>query len=218
MKGKILLLVFITIVFSSCQNSSQSTTLNSETKSKMNSELPPDVVSTGDGTESKEITEGLSDTANNKKILPMSIGNLDLKGEFYDEMLRNRIDHDYEVEFNEFQNSKEIITTLEWGAFESKYTEIWDNELNQIYKMLLSKLDRESKEALIESQKEWLQHHLRETKFVEKTFIDNGYLGSKGSVSLTTVIRERIRERTMQLFEYRYLLDGEVEFLYQSTK
>ncbi|RPK30436.1 lysozyme inhibitor LprI family protein [Paenibacillus xylanexedens] len=219
MKGKILLLFFITVVFSACQNSSShSTTLNSETNSTMNSELPPDVVSTGDGTESKEITEGLSDTANNKKILPMSIGNLDSKGEFYDEMLRNPIDHDYEVEFNKLQNSKEIITTLVWGALESKYTEIWDKELNQIYKKLRSKLAREPREALIESQKEWLQYHLKETKFVEKTFINNGYLGSKGSVSLGTVIRERIRERTMQLFEYRYLLDGEVEFLYRSKK
>ncbi|VTR63647.1 Uncharacterized protein conserved in bacteria [Actinobacillus pleuropneumoniae] len=217
MKGKILLLFFITIVFSSCQNISQSTTLNSETKSIMNSELPSDVVSTGNGTESKEITEGRSDPSNNE-VLTMSIGNLDLKGEFYDEMLRNPIDHDYEVEFNEFQNSKEIITTLEWGALESKYTEIWDDELNHIYKKLLSKLDREPREALIESQKEWLQYHLRETKFVEKSFINNGYLGSQGSVSLGRVIKERIRERTMQLFEYRYLLDGEVEFLYQSKK
>ncbi|OPG99582.1 hypothetical protein B2I21_00895 [Chryseobacterium mucoviscidosis] len=217
MKSKILLLFFITIMFSSCQNISQSTTLNSETKSIMNSELPPDVVSTGNGTEPKEITEGRSDASNNE-VLTMSIGNLDLKGEFYDEMLRNPIDHDYKVEFNEFQNSKEIITTLGWGALESKYTEIWDKELNQIYKKLLSKLDREPREALIESQKEWLQYHLKETKFVEKTFIYNGYLGSKGSVSLVTVIRERIRERTLQLFEYRYLLDGEVEFLYQSKK
>ncbi|ETT62515.1 lysozyme inhibitor LprI family protein [Paenibacillus sp. FSL H8-0457] len=217
MKGKILLLFLITIVFSSCQNISQSTTLNSETTSIVNSELPPDVASTGNGTESKEITEGRSDPSNNE-VLTMSIGNLDLKGEFYDEMLRNPIDHDYEVEFNEFQNSKEIITTLEWGAFESKYTEIWDDELDHIYKKLLSKLDREPREALIESQKEWLQYHLRETKFVEKTFINNGYLGSQGSVSLGRVIKERIRERTMQLFEYRYLLDGEVEFLYQSRK
>lgn len=217
MKGKILLLFFITIVFSSCQNISQSTTLNSETKSIMNSELPSDVVSTGNGTESKEITEGRSDPSNNE-VLTMSIGNLDLKGEFYDEMLQNPIDHDYEVEFNEFQNSKEIITTLEWGVLESKYTEIWDDELNHIYKKLLSKLDREPREALIESQKEWLQYHLRETKFVEKSFINNGYLGSQGSVSLGRVIKERIRERTMQFFEYRYLLDGEVEFLYQSKK
>lgn len=217
MKGKILLLFFITIMFSSCQNISQSTTLNSETRSIMNSELPPNVVSTGNGTESKEITEGRSDTSNNE-VLSMNIGNFDLTGEFYNEMLRNPIDHDYEVEFNEFQNSKEIITTLGWGALEGKYTEIWDKELNQIYKKLLSKLDREPREALIESQKEWLQYHLRETKFVEKTFINNGYLGSQGSVSLGTVIRDRIRERTMQLFEYRYLLDGEVEFLYQSKK
>ncbi|MEF3353848.1 DUF1311 domain-containing protein [Paenibacillus sp. GYB006] len=203
MKGKIFLLFFVTIMFSSCQNNSQSTTLNSETNSIMNPEL--------------EITEGQSEPSNNE-VLSMSIGNYELKGEFYDEMLRNPIDHDYEVEFNEFQNSKEIITTLEWGALESKYTEIWDKELNQIYKKLLSKLDREPRESLIESQKDWLQYHLRETKFVEKTFITNGYLGSKGSVSLATVIRERIRERTMQLFEYRYLLDGEVEFVYQSEK
>lgn len=216
MKGKILLLFFITIMFSSCQNISQSTTLNSETKSIMNSELPPNVVSTGNGTESKEITEGRSDPSNNE-VLSKSIGNYDLTGEFYDEMLRNPIDRDYEVEFNELQNSDEV-TTLGWGALESKYTEIWDKELNQIYKKLLSKLDREPREALIESQKEWLQYHLKETKFVEKTFIDNGYLGTQGSVSLGKVIKERIRERTMQLFEYRYLLDGKVEFLYQSKK
>lgn len=215
MKSKLLLLFFMTIMCSSCQESSQPTTLNNETNSIKNSELPSEKVSTGDGIEAKEITEGLSDPVNNN-ILPMSIGMLDSKGEFYDEMLRNPIDHDYEVEFNEFQNSKEIITTLEWGAFESKYTEIWDKELNQIYKTLLSKLDKEPREALIESQKEWLQYHLRETKFVEETFIYNGYLGSRGPVSLSTVIRERIRERTMQLFEYRYLLDGEVEFVYQS--
>jgi len=217
MKGKILLLFFISILFSSCQNSSQSTTLNSETKSITNSELPPDVLNTGNGNESKEITEGRSDSSNNE-VLTMSIGNYELKGEFYNEMLRNPIDHDYEVEFNGFQNSEEIITTLEWGALESKYTEIWDKELNQIYKKLLSKLDREPREALIESQKEWLQYHLKETKFVEEIFIYNGYLGSRGPVSLATDIKERIRERTMQLFEYRYLLDREVEFLYQSKE
>lgn len=216
MKGKIFLLFFITIMFSSCQNVSQSTTLNNETKSIMNSELPPDVVSIGNGTETKEITEGRSAPSNNE-VLSMSLGNYDLKGDFYDEMLRNPIDHDYEVEFNELQNSKES-TTLGWGALEGKYIEIWDKELNQIYNKLLSKLDREPREALIESQKEWLQYHLRETTFVEKAFINNGYLGSQGSVSLATAIMERIRERTMQLFEYRYLLDGEVEFLYQSKK
>ncbi|OXL81716.1 hypothetical protein BCV73_00500 [Paenibacillus sp. SSG-1] len=217
MKGKILLLFFITIVFSSCQNTSQSATLNSETRSISNSELTPDVVSTGNGAESEGITEGRSDPSNHE-VISMNIGNYELKGEFYVEMLRNPIDHDYEVEVNEFQNSEEIITTLEWGALESKYTEIWDKELNQIYKKLLSKLDREPREALIESQKEWLQYHLKETKFVEETFIYNGYLGSRGPVSLATVIKERIRERTIQLFEYRYLLDREVEFIYQSKK
>lgn len=216
MKSKILLLFFMTIVLSSCQNMSQSTALNSEIKPIRNSELAPDVGSTGTGTASKEKTEGRSDPSNNE-VLSLSIGNYDLSGDFYDEMLRNPIDHDYEVELQELQNSDEV-TTLGWGALESKYTEIWDKELNQIYNKLLSKLDKEPREALIESQKEWLQYHLKETKFVETAFIDNGYLGSQGSVSLDTVIKERIRERTMQLLEYRYLLDREVEFLYHSKK
>lgn len=69
MKGKIFLLFFVTIMFSSCQNNSQSTTLNSETNSVMNPEL--------------EITEGRPDPSNNE-VLSMSIGNYDLKGEFYD--------------------------------------------------------------------------------------------------------------------------------------
>ncbi|MCG7376779.1 DUF1311 domain-containing protein [Paenibacillus sp. ACRSA] len=216
MKGKILLLFFITIMLSSCQNI-QSTTLNSENKSISNSEPSSDVVSADNETESKEITENPSETSNNK-VLPMSIGNLDSKGDFSDEMLRNPIDYDYEEEFNEFQNSNEIVTTMEWGALQGKYTEIWDKELNQIYKKLLSKLDGEPREALIEAQKDWLQYHLKETKFVEDTFIYNGYLGSRGPVSLGTVIKERLRERTIQLFEYRYLIDGEIEFLYQGTK
>ena len=195
MKGKILLLFFIMIMLSACQSSSPPTTLNDETQF---------------------ISEGQPERSS-PEMLFRSIGNFELSGKFYDEMLRNPIDHDYEMEFNELQNSKEIITTLDWGAFEGKYEKIWDEELNHIYEKLLSKLDRESREALIESQKEWLKYNLKETKFVEKTFIDTGYLGSKGSVSLARDIMERIRERTMQLMEYRYMLDGEVEFLYQSN-
>ncbi|MCM3172705.1 lysozyme inhibitor LprI family protein [Paenibacillus sp. MER 99-2] len=217
MRGKILLLFFITIMLSSCQNISQSTMLNSGTESIKSSEPSPDAVSTGNGTESKEIMGNPSETSN-YKVLPTTIGNLDSKGDFYDEMFRNPIDHDYEVEFNEFQNANEIVTTMEWGALQGKYTEIWDKELNHIYKKLLSKLDGEPREALIESQKDWLQYHLKESKFVEDTFINNGYLGSSGSVSLATAIRERIRERTIQLYEYRYLLDGEIEFLYSVSK
>ncbi|MFD2876943.1 hypothetical protein ACFTAO_14730 [Paenibacillus rhizoplanae] len=114
MKVKILFIVFIMIVLSACQNNSQSTALNSEAKSIMNSELPPNVVGTGNGTESKEITEGQSDTENNE-VLSMSIGTYDLTGEFYDEMLRNPIDHDYEVEFNEF---KKILKSLQHLAGE----------------------------------------------------------------------------------------------------
>lgn len=75
--------------------------LNSEINLIKNLELFFDVVSIGDGIELKEKMEGWLDFVNNK-ILFMSIGKFDLKGEFYDEMFCNYIDYDYEVELNEF--------------------------------------------------------------------------------------------------------------------
>jgi hypothetical protein len=55
----------------------------------------------------------------------MSIGTYDLTREFYDEMLRNPnpIDHDYEVEFNEFQNSKEF-STFGWRRWKANIQRI----------------------------------------------------------------------------------------------
>ncbi|WP_172198721.1 lysozyme inhibitor LprI family protein [Saccharibacillus qingshengii] len=207
MKVKGLLLLLLSALLSACQSHPPSTASNSAAQPVTASEQPPNPGNIGEG----------ADSSDNER-LSMNVGNYELKGEFYEEMHRNPIDQDYEREFDAFQNTTKIMTTLEWGALESKYAEIWDKELNQIYKKLLAKLDRESRKALMESQKQWLQYHLKETKFVEDTFIYNGYLGSQGVVSQSRVTKERIRERTMQLFEYRYLLDRKVEYLYSSKK
>lgn len=143
-------------------------------------------------------------------------GSYDLSGEFSELIRSNPIDRDYEQEFEEFDNSGEFSTTG-WMQLEGKYADIWDKEMNEIYKQLLNKLDAQQKELLIESQRGWLQNHLKETEFVESTFLsDTGHhIGSQGLVNLQIAFKNRIKERTIQLFEYDYMLEGNAEFLYK---
>jgi len=125
----------------------------------------------------------------------------------------NLIDHDYE---QESQNSANF-SMGDWIQLEGKYADIWDKELNTIYKTVLAKLNQEQKDVLIASQKGWLQNHLKESEFVESTFqSDSEYnIGSQGRVNQQIAIKNRIKERTLQLFEYDYMLGGSSRVIYK---
>lgn len=146
----------------------------------------------------------------------INFGSYDLSGEFSEFIRSNPIDRDYLKEFDEFDNSDEFSTTG-WMQLEGKYSDIWDKELNGIYNKLLNKLDKHQKELLVESQKGWLQNHLKETEFLQSTFVDDSIhdIGSQGLVNLEIAIKNRLKDRTIQLFEYYYMLNGKVEFLYR---
>jgi len=106
-------------------------------------------------------------------------------------------------------------------ALESKYTKIWDVELNAIYNKLLAKLTPKEKEGLIETQQGWLQYHMKESEFVNQVFNlrESGpVLGSQGTIQKQQAIKERIRERTLELMEYCSLLGDNVEFVYGDFK
>ncbi|TCZ79291.1 DUF1311 domain-containing protein [Paenibacillus albiflavus] len=127
----------------------------------------------------------------------------------------NLIDQDYKQESDAFQNSTNF-SMGDWIQLEGKYTDIWDKELNTIYKTVLAKLNQEQKDLLIASQKGWLQNHLKESEFVESTFqSDSEYnIGSQGRVNEQIAIKNRIKERTLQLFEYDYMLGGTSKVIY----
>lgn len=97
-------------------------------------------------------------------------GVYDMTGKLVDKLNNNPIDLDYEVEFKELNQSKNFSTFAE-VELESKYIKLWDTELNAIYNKLLSKLNPKEKEVLIESQKGWLQYHMKESEFVNQVFI-----------------------------------------------
>jgi uncharacterized protein YecT (DUF1311 family) len=93
--------------------------------------------------------------------------------------------------------------------------------LNAIYNKLLPKLNPKEKEALLESQKGWLQYHLKESEFVNQVFNlrDSGpVFGSQGRVQMQQAIKGRTRDRTLELMEYYSLLGNDVQFVFISTK
>ncbi|MCB8814413.1 lysozyme inhibitor LprI family protein [Desulfosporosinus shakirovi] len=147
-------------------------------------------------------------------------GVYDMKGELVDKLNKNPIDVNYEVELKEL-NQSEIFSTLAQVELESKYTKLWDTELNAIYNKLLSKLNSIEKELLIQSQKGWLQHHMKESEFVNQVFNlrESGpVFGSQGRVQMQQAINGRIRERTLELMEYYSLLGNDVQFVFIGTK
>lgn len=135
---------------------------------------------------------------------------------FSQHIKNNAIDRDYQIESDKFQASPEF-STQGWVELEYKYVEIWDKELNDIYKKLLDRLNDEEQEKLRKAQRGWLQFHINESEFVHEAWNDLG-LGSQGRVQLAMLIKERIRNRTLQLMEYYYMMGGEVEFLYKGDK
>jgi uncharacterized protein YecT (DUF1311 family) len=131
----------------------------------------------------------------------------------------NPIDKDYVKENNEFQNTMNFNTS-NWVELEAKYARIWDDELNNIYERLLSKLNAENKESLIQAQRGWVQYQTNEIEFAEHVInMPEGkgpLLGTQGYVDTQIAAKNRIRKRTIQLYEYYFLLDEKIEFTYKN--
>jgi uncharacterized protein YecT (DUF1311 family) len=143
----------------------------------------------------------------------------DMSGQFEKLIQNNPLDRDYEQEIQD-ANDSENFTTQKWVEIETKYTNLWNKELNSIYRKLLAQLTKIEKNLLIESQKGWLQYHLTEQKLVNQTFYnrENGPIfGSQGRVQAVGAACARIRERTIELMEYYNMLGNEVNFEYQGN-
>ena len=110
---------------------------------------------------------------------------------------------------------KTATTTLEYAELENKYIALWDRELNGVYNTLLGKLSGEEKERLVDAQVAWLDWHIKERAFVNRTWLEQRKLGSQGPVQELKAEKLRLRERTLELLEYNCLLGGEVKFTYQ---
>jgi len=69
--------------------------------------------------------------------------------------------------------------------------------------------------VLIDSQVDWLNWHIQESKFVNMTLLIDRKLGSQGPIQELKARKYRLRERTLELMEYYCLLDGNFELEYR---
>lgn len=174
-------------------------------------------------TETETGSTGANKPIAGESIQVNSAGNYgvyDMTGEFINKVNDNPLDRDYQAELRKLSESKDF-STLAMVELESKYTALWDAELNAIYNKLLAKLNPQEKEILIESQKGWLQYHMKESEFINQVFYlrESGQIfGSQGKVQMQEAIKGRLRERTLELLEYYSLLGNDVEFEYKGIK
>jgi uncharacterized protein YecT (DUF1311 family) len=75
----------------------------------------------------------------------------------------------------------------------------WDKELNDNYKLLLSKLNKSQQSSLRESQKEWIIYRKKETKFYLDIYTREGTMWN---VVMARRGLDIIRQRALELIEY----------------
>ncbi|MDU2063475.1 MAG: lysozyme inhibitor LprI family protein [Sporomusaceae bacterium] len=133
-------------------------------------------------------------------------GAYDMSGDFIKQFNQNALDRDYQLEF------KQAKTTLDYVQLESKYIKLWEQELDNTYQNLWLQLGDKDRALLADTEENWLRWHNKEAEFANTFLSRQG--GSIWPVVTARTYKERLRERTMELMEYRYLIRHEVGFLY----
>lgn len=83
--------------------------------------------------------------------------------------------------------------------------EAWDKELNVVYNKLMGRLKPKGKEALKQSQRQWIKYRDDQFQFIG-TFYD-GFEGTMWKPLRVEAITEIVKERTIRLRSYLELLE-----------
>ena len=105
---------------------------------------------------------------------------------------------------------EKCLANSEGGSFEMKDCAVkahamWDKEMNKIYKELMKRLPPKQKEALKESQKQWLKFRDAEFDFLVKYYYETNPPGFGDFLLWMEDARmEIVKQRTLQLDRYLY--------------
>lgn len=161
-----------------------------------------------------EVQMGKNNISN--KVTEEHYGNYQGNDDFSDIINDNPIDKDYGVEFDKLQVS-ENFTTLAMGALETKYTLIWEEEVNSALSYLYETLSEQDSSNLKQAQKSWQSFIDNDESFVGEKFIYTHLFGSQGIVQMGTVRLHRTRERAIELMEFIFSIDRTaVDFVYDN--
>ncbi|MBN2423997.1 MAG: DUF1311 domain-containing protein [Calditrichaceae bacterium] len=106
-------------------------------------------------------------------------------------------EHWIDASFNQCKKD----TTIEWHDCIKTHTELWNKELNKIYKSLFKKLQSPQKEKLKETQDNWRRQLELEKKFLYSFEDLNSKIGTGGIAISSQGFMYKVRERTLELEE-----------------
>lgn len=122
-----------------------------------------------------------------------------------DQEKEDPIDKQYNTEINNWKN------LYEWDSLILKYSNLWSNEMNNVYNQVLQKLNTDQRNVLIDSQNKWKEHIETEKKLLRsvlyKSNSDN-LIGREGYYHAATYFMFEIRERVFYLRTYLYFLNN----------
>lgn len=89
------------------------------------------------------------------------------------------------------------LTKCEWDAYKK-----FDEMLNEVYQKLKSKLTREEKQQLVNSQKRWIQYRNTEFQLIEAIYSKLGTIGKLNKIyRQSEIVRHRLEELQVYLKE-----------------
>ncbi len=108
--------------------------------------------------------------------------------------------HRIDIELQKCLDSKENSTTLKMTHCVTKAADAWDIELNKNYKTLLGLLNKEQKEKLKETQRQWIKYRDSELEF-SRSF----YNQMQGTMWIPIAAQTRLdltKQRAQDLLDY----------------
>lgn len=103
------------------------------------------------------------------------------------------------------QKLEKDYTTVGMRVAMNTAREKWDQEMNQIYTQLMSRLNKEQKTSLRESQRVWLKFRDAEGKVISNIIASKE--GTMWQLTATSEGMELVRARALQLKEYEDTLE-----------
>lgn len=87
------------------------------------------------------------------------------------------------------------------AAAAQAYAQFLDDELNQVYQILMTRLDDEPRRALVRSQQRWLAFRDAETRFIVGNWTRLSF-GTSASLSRAEYQASLVRQRVLSLLAY----------------
>lgn len=103
------------------------------------------------------------------------------------------------------QELEKDYTTMGMRAAMNTAREKWDREMNEIYTRLMSRLNKEQKASLRESQRAWLKFRDAEGKVISSIIASKE--GTMWQLTATSNGMDLVRARALQLKEYEGALE-----------